>query len=257
MNKTEFKNKLLNLINVVKNDPVCSEAPVFKYGAFAIPTTSEVDSKLYRLQSFFAAKMSPRSQDQVTFRTCRAIFEAFQPFTITRLSQVSENEWLQQLTKTGHGMSKKHAKQLVSCIKSMNQNFDGDVPRTYPDMLTLEGVGPKVANLLMDLCWNQQKMVVDTHCVRVGNRIGIHSCKNPETTLKFMEENADPSLFRDLNITMVALGQKYCKAGNPKCSECPMAPYCKYALQKANGTADIEDLAEIRTSKAVKRKSGD
>lgn len=50
--------------------------------------------------------MSPRSQDQVTFRTCRAIFEAFEPFTITRLSQVSENEWLELLTKTGHGMSK-------------------------------------------------------------------------------------------------------------------------------------------------------
>lgn len=137
----------------------------------------------------------------------------------------------------------------------MNQNFDGDVPQTYPDMLTLEGVGPKVANLLMDLCWNQQKMVVDTHCVRVGKRIGIHSCTNPETTLKFMEENADPDLFRDLNVTMVALGQKFCRSSKPKCTECPMAAHCNFAIQNANGTVDIEDIAKIETPKVLKRKA--
>ena len=114
----------------------------------------------------------------------------------------------------------------------MVEDFGGDLPRTREEMMTLQGVGPKVANLLMQLCWNEKHMVVDTHCLRVGSRIGIHSCKTAEKAMDFFEKNVDRDLFEDLSVCLIALGQTVCKSQNPQCGECPVKEICNFGKNK-------------------------
>lgn len=131
----------------------------------------------------------------------------------------------------------------------MVEDFEGDLPRTREGMMTLKGVGPKVANLLMQLCWNEKHMVVDTHGIRVGKRIGFHSCKNAEQALEVYEKNIDPDLFDDLSVSMIALGQTVCKGENPQCDKCPIRELCDFGKNKGQTKKEGEVVPKKRSRK--------
>ncbi|KAE9551957.1 hypothetical protein FO519_004833 [Halicephalobus sp. NKZ332] len=231
-----LNEKISKIISIVRES--IPDAPVFNFGATSIPTVKqEDDPKKYRLQSFFAAKLSPQSRDGVTFATCRRIFYTFEPFTIEKLAEATEEDFRKILIDAKHGFTKTHAQQIVASIKTMVEDFEGDLPKTREGMMTLKGVGPKVANLLMQLCWSEKHMVVDTHCVRVGQRIGLHSCKTAEKAMDYFQDNVDPDLFEDISVSLIAVGQTVCKSQNPQCTECPIRELCNFGknrVQKKN-----------------------
>lgn len=119
------------------------------------------------------------------------------------------------------------AKSIIGMAKMVRDDFGGTVPDNIEDLIKLPGVGRKTANLIVGDVYGKESIVVDTHMIRISNRIGIVDVKDPykiEIALKKVipaEEGAD------FCHRIVFFGREYCPARNPKCEGCPMYDNCK------------------------------
>jgi endonuclease-3 len=119
------------------------------------------------------------------------------------------------------------AKSIIGMAKMVRDDFGGQVPDNIEDLIKLPGVGRKTANLIVGDVYGKESIVVDTHMIRISNRIGLVDVKDPvkiETALKRVvpaEEGAD------FCHRIVFFGREYCPARKPKCDICPMADNCK------------------------------
>lgn len=124
------------------------------------------------------------------------------------------------------GLYKNKAKNLKNCcIKLVNQ-YHGEVPSTMEELLTLDGVGRKTANLVLGDAFGQPAIVVDTHAKRIANRLGLTRNTDPykiEMDLKkIIPEKAQSRTCHQF----VLHGRKYCTARKPKCDLCPLGHIC-------------------------------
>jgi endonuclease-3 len=97
------------------------------------------------------------------------------------------------------------------------------------DLLTLSGVGRKIANLLLGDLYKKPALVADTHCIRICGRLGFYSedMKDPVKTEKIMSELISPEEQSDFCHRIVQFGRDVCIARSPRCEECTLADVCK------------------------------
>lgn len=143
--------------------------------------------------------------------------------------KISQNELEQKIYSCGFYKNK--AKNLKSCAKSLVENFGGNVPESYDQLLSLSGVGRKTANVVSATAFNKNCIAVDTHVLRVSNRLGFTKSKNPNICEKDLNKRFTQNL-KDLHHRMVLFGRYYCKAQNPKCKECGLNKDCKFYSRK-------------------------
>lgn len=140
-------------------------------------------------------------------------------------------------------------KTKVLYIKKTTQmlieKFDRDVPKTYEELCTLVGVGPKMAHLIMRTAWQQTTgIAVDTHVHRISNRLGWvrKETTKPEDTMKALHSWLPREHWDDVNWLMVGFGQTICRGVAPKCSTCLNKDICpfgkKYLKQLQKRKAD-------------------
>ena len=97
----------------------------------------------------------------------------------------------------------------------------------------LEGVGRKTANLILgDIYAVPGCVVCDTHCIRICGRLGLSEGKEPEKVERQLRKVLPPEESSDFCHRIVWFGREVCTARNPKCGECPLAPYCRYFTGK-------------------------
>ncbi|MBQ3904564.1 MAG: endonuclease III [Eubacterium sp.] len=119
------------------------------------------------------------------------------------------------------------AKSIIGMAAMVRDEFGGVVPDNIEDLIKLPGVGRKTANLIVGDVYGKESIVVDTHMIRIANRIGLVKVKEPvkiEAALKKVvpvEEGAD------FCHRIVFFGREYCSARKPRCGECPMSFNCK------------------------------
>jgi endonuclease-3 len=118
-------------------------------------------------------------------------------------------------------------------------DFGGRVPGTMEDLLRLPGVGRKTANLILGDVFHQPAVVVDTHCIRLTNRIGLVDTKDPVKIEKALAERLPPEKSSDFCHRLVLHGRAVCPARTPKCDLCSINQYCNTGLEalKENKTA--------------------
>ena len=119
------------------------------------------------------------------------------------------------------------AKNIKACAKSLVENFGGVVPENYDDLLSLAGVGRKTANVVSATAFNKNCIAVDTHVLRVSNRLGFTKSLNPNICEKDLTKRFKNSL-GSLHHRMVLFGRYYCKAQKPECKTCKLKNECKY-----------------------------
>ena len=94
-------------------------------------------------------------------------------------------------------------------------------------LLTLPGVGPKTADIVLLFCANKPTIPVDTHVNRVSNRLGLVPVKaNYEGVRSALESLYSPEDFRDIHLLLISHGRKFCKARKPLCKICPANALC-------------------------------
>jgi len=107
--------------------------------------------------------------------------------------------------------------------------YNGVVPDTIEELITLPGVGRKTANLIVGDVYGKPSVVVDTHCIRITNRIGLVSEKDPQKIEFALKKFLPPEESGNFCHRIVHHGRALCTARSPKCEDCPLSSFCKYA----------------------------
>lgn len=128
------------------------------------------------------------------------------------------------------GFFRQKAKDIVGMAKAVLEKYDGVVPDTIEELTTLPGVGRKTANLIVGDVYKKPAVVADTHLIRISNRLGLVSTKDPLKVEMKLKELLPPEESNDFCHRAVLHGRALCDARRPKCGECPLNSFCSYAL---------------------------
>ncbi len=119
------------------------------------------------------------------------------------------------------------ARNIIMLSHALIEKFDGVVPNTLSELMSLPGVGMKTAKVVLGFIFNQNVMAVDTHVLRVSNRLGIVNEKNPDKCSVLLEKYFKTDV-QKLHHRLVLFGRYYCKAIKPKCDICELKSVCKF-----------------------------
>ena len=120
------------------------------------------------------------------------------------------------------GLYHTKARSLIEMSKQLIENFDGKVPDDFDSLMSLSGVGSKIANLILGDVFGKGGIVADTHCIRITNRLGLVKSTNQRIVERTLDPLVPKNLQSDFCHMIVDFGRNVCSARNPKCCECPM-----------------------------------
>ena len=125
------------------------------------------------------------------------------------------------------GFYRSKAKNIIAAAQRIIDVYGGEVPDTMEDLLTLPGTGRKTANLVLGDIFKKPAIVVDTHCIRLSNRIGLTKNSDPIKIETDLKKIIPPEESLDFCHRLVAHGRLVCNARKPKCEICPLNGICK------------------------------
>ena len=123
------------------------------------------------------------------------------------------------------------ARDLIGMSRMLLSDFGGVVPDSIEKLTTLPGVGRKTANLIVGDVYGQPAVVADTHLIRISNRLGLVDTKDPVKVEFALRELLPPEDSNDYCHRNVLHGRAVCDARKPRCENCPMQGYCRFASQ--------------------------
>lgn len=131
------------------------------------------------------------------------------------------------------GMSKKKASYIIDISKDISNKYNNIIPNNRDELMKMNGVGRKTANVVLAQLYNKPYIGVDTHISRVSKRIGLAKEKDTVLTIENKLYKLFPKeKYNILHIQMVLFGRYYCKAKKPRCNECELKDICKYYEKK-------------------------
>jgi endonuclease-3 len=124
------------------------------------------------------------------------------------------------------GFYRTKARHIREICRDLMARYDGRVPDTIEDLLTLKGVGRKTANLVVTLGFHKPGICVDTHVHRISNRWGYIRTRTPKESEEALRRKLPRRYWMIFNDLLVPFGQNLCKPISPLCSQCKLARYC-------------------------------
>lgn len=121
------------------------------------------------------------------------------------------------------------AKSIIGMAQMIRDVFGGVVPNTVEDLTKLPGVGRKTANLIVGDVYGKPAVVVDTHCIRITNRLGLVQGKDPAKLETELRKILPPEESNDFCHRLVLHGRAVCSARKANCAVCVLAEVCKKA----------------------------
>ena len=174
-------------------------------------------------------RLSAQCTDARVNIVCRELFERFPTVYAMADAAVEDIEAIVRPC----GLYRTKAKNIKDACRILVEDYDGIVPDDMDALLTLPGVGRKIANLLLGDIYKKGGVVTDTHCIRICGRLGFYpeSLKDPlkvERILTPLIPEADQS---DFCHRIVQFGRDTCMARSPSCGECPLKEFCAYGYR--------------------------
>ena len=176
-----------------------------------------------------ATILSAQATDVGVNKVTPKLFERFP--TPARLAAASEEEVIECIQSLGLYRSK--AKNIRLCAQQLMERFDGEVPKTREELVSLAGVGRKTANVVMSVAFNIPAFAVDTHVERISKRLQI--CRKKDTVLEVEEtlcRKIPKELWSRAHHWMIFFGRYHCIARRPKCHECPLLEMCAFGQRE-------------------------
>ena len=178
------------------------------------------------LQLLIATRLSAQCTDARVNMVTPALFERFPNAEAFAAAEPDEvGEYIRTC-----GLFRTKARDIVMMCRDILARFEGRVPDTLEDLITLPGVGRKTANLIMGDVYGKPAVVTDTHLIRISNRLGLVDTKDPYKVELALRKLLDPAESSDFCHRIVLFGRDVCSARSPRCFECPLADVCKKRL---------------------------
>ena len=166
--------------------------------------------------------LSLRTKDEITEKVSANLFK------IANTPQEIINLPTKQLEKiifsTGH--YKKKAQILKHVSQELLSRFKGEVPKTREELISIKGIGPKTANIVLNFAFGEDVLPIDTHCHRIPNRLGWIETKNAEASEFALMKVLPKEYWGDFNGIFVLFGKNICQPISPFCSKCPIEANC-------------------------------
>ncbi|MBQ4630995.1 MAG: endonuclease III [Clostridia bacterium] len=177
-----------------------------------------------------AVQLSAQCTDARVNLVTPALFAKYK--SVYEFADADEDELCELIRSCGFYRSK--GKNIIASSKRICEFFGGKVPDTMEDLLSLAGVGRKTANLILGDVYGKPGLVIDTHAIRLSNRIGLVDESDP-VKIEFALKKIVPEEFQTkLCHQFVFHGRAVCKAAKPACDECPIEHLCKKKIKKRN-----------------------
>ena len=172
-----------------------------------------------------AVRLAAQCTDARVNLVTPALFEAYPTLEAVAAADIADVE---SYVRTC-GFYRHKARDIVLSCQKLIADFNGKVPGTMEELLSIPGVGRKTANLLLgDLYKQPGSVVCDTHCIRISNRLGIAVGKEPEKVEHQLRKILPPEESNDFCHRLVQFGRDTCTARSPKCGNCPLSIHCRY-----------------------------
>ncbi len=173
----------------------------------------------------FSVRLSAQCTDERVNMVTPALFERFP--TLEAFAEADVEEVESYVHSCGFYHAK--ARDIVNCAIVLLEKHNGRVPDTMEELVKLPGVGRKTANLVLgDLYRIPGSVVVDTHCIRISNRLGlVDGLKEPEKIETALRKILPPESSSDFCHCIVLHGRAVCDARSPKCQQCCLCELCQ------------------------------
>ena len=177
-------------------------------------------------QLLVAVILSAQCTDKRVNLTTPAIFKKYP--TPQKMAKARFEELFPLVKSISYPNNK--TKHLIGMSQLLLDNFNGEVPMTIQELVTLPGVGRKTANVITSVIDQQPNMAVDTHVYRVSRRIGLvpQTATTPLAVEKALIKHIPSELVHKAHHWLILHGRYACLARSPKCDECGIQSYCKY-----------------------------
>ncbi len=175
------------------------------------------------LQLLIATRLAAQCTDARVNMVTPTLFERFksaQDFADATYEQVAE------YIKTC-GLYKTKSRDLVELSKMLVEKYDSKVPDTLEELITLPGIGRKTANLVMGDIFKKPAVVVDTHCIRITRRLGLHNEKDATKIEYILRDLLPEDESNDFCHRIVLHGRAVCTARKAMCDKCCMSDFCR------------------------------
>jgi endonuclease-3 len=170
-----------------------------------------------------ATMLSAQTRDAVTAAASARLFRAAR--TPQAMARLTEKQIVKLIFPVSFYRNK--AAHVRQACRILVERFDGRVPATMEELLTLPGVGRKTANLVLILSFRSRKNIcVDTHVHRISNRLGWVATPTPEATEQALYRNTERRWWPYLNLYLVTWGQNVCRPIYPRCGVCAIRGDC-------------------------------
>ncbi|MBD3181030.1 endonuclease III [Candidatus Poribacteria bacterium] len=130
------------------------------------------------------------------------------------------------------GAYSRKANRIKLCCKTLIEKFDSKVPDNMDDLISLPGVGRKTANMLLVNCYDKPGIIMDTHLVRVSERLGLTDKKTPDKMEEDLMEVVAKKNWSAFSHLIMFHGQSVCVSRKPRCEKCKISRYCDYYRKK-------------------------
>ena len=171
-----------------------------------------------------ATVLSAQCTDERVNKVTEKLFKKY--ITIDDYLKVPQEELERDIYSTGFFKSK--ASKIRESARILVEQYNSEIPDTMEELTKLPGVGRKTANVLLANLFNTPGIVVDTHVIRLSNRLGFVDTDNPEKIEFALYDIVPKDKWIALTYYLIEHGRKICSARSPKCEKCPISPYCKY-----------------------------
>ena len=176
------------------------------------------------LELLIATILAAQCTDERVNKVTPALFEKYP--TAADFAHIPQEELEKDIFSCGFYRNK--AKSIRKACLAVVERFDGRMPGTMKELLTLDGVGRKTANVILSECFNTPGIIVDTHCQRLAKRLGFTQQQEPDRIEQDLAALCPEKDRAVLSHSLVFHGRAICQARAPKCSNCVIRDLCPF-----------------------------
>jgi endonuclease III len=213
---------------LTRDDPIEARAPeIVRILSETYPDAKVALNFSNALEMLVATILSAQSTDVNVNKVTETLFEKYR--TAEDYLRVPEDELKEDIKSTGFFNQK--ATAIREACRRIVEVYDGQVPDTMEDLLTLRGVARKTANIVLGNAYGKvEGIAVDTHVKRLSNRLGFTTQSDPDKIEQDLMHLIPRERWFDFTYVLIDHGRALCIARRPLCEQCPVNYLCPASL---------------------------